>query len=217
MTDRAEAKSLTSEEQDILQEIMNIAFGSAAADLASVIDLYVQLSVPSVTIIPASEFLEYLRKEIRDDRGISIVEQNFWSRFRGIALLAFSDGAGKSLMSVLVDGDQRKTFESDPLQVLEKEILMEVGNILVGACIGKVSELLGDTISYSPPRVLIGNLAGKTSTPRKMFAPGNMVIVLQTVFHFGKQDVQGYMFLVVSQECIEFLKQALGAFMEQYN
>ncbi|MEW6720944.1 MAG: chemotaxis protein CheC [Thermodesulfobacteriota bacterium] len=208
---------LDAEEQDILQEIMNIGFGNAAADLASVIDIYVQLTVPSVKIIPATEFPDYIRKEIGDNREISFVEQNFWSRFKGIALLAFSDGAGKALMSVLVEEESKRMFESDPLRVLEKEILMEVGNILVGACIGKVSDLLGDVISYSPPRVLTGDLAKKANASRKMFGPGNIVIVLQTVFHFGKQDVRGYMFLIVSQESVGFLKQALKNFMERYS
>jgi len=208
---------LGTEERDILQEIMNIGFGSAAADLASVIDLYVQLSVPSVTIIPASELLEYIQNEIRDYREISIIEQNFWSKFKGVALLTFSAGAGKALMSILCEKADRNPLESDPLRILEKETLMEVGNILVGACIGKIAGLLGDTVAYSPPRVLVGNLArGNTAKSKKMFDPRNVVIVLQTVFHFGEQDVKGYLFLIVSHESVGFLKQALNAFMEQY-
>jgi len=37
---------ITEEETDILQEIMNIAFGRAASDLAEYIDIFVILSVP---------------------------------------------------------------------------------------------------------------------------------------------------------------------------
>ncbi len=54
MTDTDE-KIITSEEIDILQEIMNIAFGTAAAELAEVINIFVELSVPFIRLIPADE------------------------------------------------------------------------------------------------------------------------------------------------------------------
>lgn len=37
-----------------------------------------------------------------------------------------------------------------------------------------------------------------------------------TVFHFGKQDVRGYLFLVASHDSVSWLRQALQAFMSQY-
>jgi chemotaxis protein CheC len=202
------------EERDILQEIMNIGFGSAAADLAGVIDLYVQLSVPTVKVIPAPELLDYIQREIPDAHELSIIEQNFWSKFRGMALLAFTSGAGRALLGLLGDLDEH-AFESDPMRILEKETLMEVGNILVGACVGKVAELLGDVVTYSPPRVLIGNLAD-TTVSRKIFDPDNHVIILQTIFHFGQQDVQGHLFLIANHESISWLQRALRTFMSQY-
>jgi len=214
MTEEACTEILGDEERDILQEIMNIGFGSAAADLAGVIDLYVQLSVPTVKVIPATELIDYIQREIPNAHEISIIEQNFWSRFKGMALLAFTSGAGKALLGLLGDMDEQ-AFESDPLRVLEKETLMEVGNILVGACVGKVAELLGDVVTYSPPRILIGNLSD-TNVSKTIFEPRNYVIILQTVFHFGKQDVQGYLFLVASHDSIGWLRRALQAFMSQY-
>jgi len=214
MTEHPCTEILEAEERDILQEIMNIGFGAAAADLSGVIDLYVQLSVPTVNVIPASELLGYIEREVPDAHEISIIEQNFWSKFKGIALLAFTAGAGKALLSLLGDLEEQP-FESDPMRILEKETLMEVGNILVGACVGKVAELLGDVVTYSPPRVLIGNLSD-TNVSKRIFDPRNYVIILQTVFHFGKQDVQGYLFLIASHESISWLRRALQSFMSQY-
>jgi chemotaxis protein CheC len=205
---------LGSEERDILQEVMNIGFGSAAADLAGVIDLYVQLSVPTVKVIPSPELLDYIRAEMPDAAEISIIEQNFWSKFKGMAMLVFTAGAGRALLDLLGDMNE-ETFESDPMRILEKETLMEVGNILVGACVGKVAELLGDVVTYSPPRVLIGALED-ANVSKAVFDPKNYVIILQTVLHFGKKDVQGYLFLVASHDSLGWLRQALDAFMSQY-
>ena len=202
------------EERDILQEIMNIGFGSAAADLAGVIDLYVQLSVPTVKVIPSTDLLDCMRREIPDSHEISIIEQNFWSKFKGMAMLAFTAGAGRALLDLLGDMNEQ-AFESDPMRILEKETLMEVGNILVGACVGKVAELLGDVVTYSPPRALIGDLED-ANVSRTIFDPRNYVIILQTIFHFGKQDVQGYLFLIASHDSIGWLRRALRVFMSQY-
>jgi len=131
-----------------------------------------------------------------------------------MALLAFTSGAGKALLALLGDMNGH-AFESDPMRILERETLLEVGNILVGACVGKVAELLGDVVTYSPPRILIGNLSD-TNVSRTLLEPGNCVVILQTVFHFGSQDVQGYLFLVASHESVGWLRQALRAFMSRY-
>lgn len=55
MMDTKKDDTLQCDEVEILQEIMNIAFGQAAADLAEVIDIYVELSVPYIKILHATE------------------------------------------------------------------------------------------------------------------------------------------------------------------
>ena len=81
------------------------------------------------------------------------MEQSFWGKFKGNAYLFFPSGTGKRIISLLGNGDE--FFQSDPINELEKETFLEIGNILIGACIGKIAELLGDVITYSPPRVVI--------------------------------------------------------------
>ena len=48
------------------------------------------------------------------------------------------------------------SYESDELVELEKEVLMEIGNILIGACMGKIFELLESDIIYLPPQTMLG-------------------------------------------------------------
>ena len=142
MEENAE-KILTDEETEILQEIMNISFGQSAADLADVIDTHVVLSVPFIKIMQATELPDYFKDHVREYKNISLVEQKFWGKFKGDALLVFSAGAGRELVSMLQQ-DDKDGFESHPVDILERETLMEVGNILIGACVGKLAELLKD-------------------------------------------------------------------------
>jgi len=206
---------LSSEEQDIFQEIMNIGFGSAAADLAGVIDIHVKLSIATITVIPSVDLVDYIKEIMPDVHEISIIEQNFWSKFQGTAMLTFTSGAGRALLGLMGSMNEEQTFESDPMHTLEKEMLMEIGNILTGACVGKVAELLGDYVVYSPPRVLIGTI--ENANVSKMVSDHrNFATVLQTVFHFGEQDLKGCLLLIVSHESITWLRQALQNFLGQY-
>ncbi len=208
-------KIISDEEIEILQEIMNIAFGKAAAELAEVINIFVQLSVPFIRLIPANELPEYISCETNELSTISMVEQNFWGKFKGSAFLIFPDYAGKVFISLFEEGLSMDDEIAEPIELLEKETLMEVGNILIGACVGKVSELLGDAVTYSPPSVLLGNHPSD-EIPENLFDPANSAVVMKTVFNFQDRDLNGFLFLLTSHESVEWLRDALAKFMEQY-
>ena len=210
----SELQVIGAEDRDILQEIMNIAFGNAAAELAEVINIFVVLSVPYIQVLRARELPAYIKSEVRGCDSVSIVEQDFWGEFKGNALLVFQSGVGREL-AFLLNGDEG-IFEPGATDRFESEILMEVGNILIGACVGKLAELLGDVIQYSPPKVLIENHAND-ALPQNLFDPGSSAIILRTMFRFNDKDIGGFLFLVTSHESIAWLKGALANFMVQYD
>jgi len=142
------------------------------------------------------------------------VEQRFWSDFKGSALLIFPAGSGKELITLLT-GEETDVFLSDPVDELEKGTLMEVGNILMGACIGKIAELLNDTLTYSPPIVYIGDNVHDL-LPKTIMSSYELTIVLRTSFHFEKKDIFGFLFVLTSQESLDWLKNSLNDFMEQF-
>ncbi len=209
-----EEKILSDEEIEILQEIMNISFGKSAADLADVIDTHVVLSVPFIKIMQVPDLPAYFKDHVKEYKKISIVEQKFWGRFKGDALLVFSSGAGRELINML-QHDERSGFESDPIDILERETLMEVGNILIGACVGKLAELLKDVVTYTPPMVVVEKDCSDAITEGQ-YDPNNTAIVLKTDFRFDEGDVSGFLFLVTSQDSVTWLKEALRLFIKEY-
>jgi len=213
MTDIAQDR-ITDEEIEILQEIMNIAFGKATADLAEYIDIFIKLSVPDVNIRRTDDISQYISDAIRNHGPISVVEQKFWGKFKGYALLIFPAGSGKELITIL-SGEEFDAYGSNSIDELEKATLMEVGNILIGACIGKIADILNDIMTYSPPIVLLEKHAGAIVL-HKLLDPNDNVIILRTIFNFEKREVSGLLLLLFSQESIYWLKRALNEFMEQY-
>jgi len=205
--------TISDEEKEILQEIMNIAFGKAAADLAEVINIFVVLSVPYIQMLKAQDLPEYLKTQVSGYDRISIVEQNFWGDFKGSAFLVFQASAGRELVALF--GENPEEIGTESIDALEKETLMEVGNILIGACVGKLSELLGDAVTYSPPRVVSENTP-HDAIPANLFESDSSAIVLKTVFTFDERNVGGFLFLVTSHDSILWLKKSLVTFMEQF-
>ena len=206
---------ISDEERDILQEVMNIAFGKASAELAEVIDIYVVLSIPDIKLLTTGEVPRYIESEIDNLENISVIKQSYTGKFHGTALLFFPGGAGKKLFSLFENSSSLTHQSEDVSVVLEKETLLELGNILIGASVSKVAELLDDVVSYRPPRIIVESKPGDI-VDWDLAEPEGPAILMRTVFSFDKRDISGLLFLIPSYKSFEWLKKALHAFLEQY-
>lgn len=206
--------AMTGEELDTMQEIVNIAFGSAARDLAEVIDIFVELTVPEVMVYKTEEVPGKIRNEIDGVPQISIVKQDYHGKFNGIALLIFPVSAGRELVTLLNNSGEEQSLDMENIDALERETLVEVGTILIGACVGKVAELLEDVVTYSPPQVMIADDPESVERDR-LYEPDNLAITMKTIFKFEKRDVTGFLFLI-SKDSIPWIKKAVNLFLERY-
>jgi len=204
------------EDAAILAEVMNIAFGKASADLARVIDSRIALSVPQVEVMRADELLPRITEETGGYDAINVIEQNFWGKYKGSALLAFSSDASRGLVSFFGD-EEPAAGPVSPL--LEKEALLEVGNILIGACVSKVAELLEDSVSFAPPRLIprvtMDNISRETASSR-LDDPRQFAVLMRTVFQFEDKDIKGFLFLIAGQDSMKWLKTALNNFVAKF-
>ncbi|OQY31597.1 MAG: hypothetical protein B6241_13545 [Spirochaetaceae bacterium 4572_59] len=203
-------EQFTELELDALQETMNISFGSAVADLAEIMDIFINLNVPDIKTVKVSELINSIGKQISDFENCSIVEQKYYGDFSGIACLIFPYGMEKELLSYFQQ-PEIIIFESDELRVLEKEALMEIGNILIGACIGKIFELINSHITYLPPLTMIGENF-QSSFENSSLNKDEIVIIMETGFSFEDRKIEGYLFLLNGQDSVPHLKKALNKF-----
>lgn len=205
---------LSEDQKDILQEIMNIAFGNATADLADVIDIYVELSVPAIELINTGELSGYINRSLNSYTKAFIISQKFLGDFNGYGLFVSPNGTGHDLVTIIEDTGT-EDLNSSPAASLEKEIIMEIGNILIGACVGKISELLNTAVIYSPPKAIIEKSTEFDSFIHS-FVPLQTVIAMKTVFKFLQKDINGFIVVLTDQESVKWLKTALDKFMESY-
>ena len=204
-------------EIDTFQEIMNIGFGQAAGELSEIMNIVMGLGIPDLKAIRISDMIAFIKTEFKDFDNCSIIEQFYWGNSKGMALLIFPYDTGKDLL-LLFREDSDYSVQSDNIEELEKEVLIEIGNILIGACVGKIAELLNDTISYEPPRLISGSVFHEAFL-KGMFDSDSWAILLKTVFQFEESDdpdASGYLFLVNSHESIGYIRKALQDFLGQY-
>ncbi|MCM0083502.1 chemotaxis protein CheC [Geomonas sp. Red32] len=212
LSEESQQRIMSADERDTLQEMMNIAFGRAAASLAEVISIFVSLSVPCVQLLKGEKLTVYLEQMVGPGPEISIVEERFYGKMEGSAFLVFPADAGGQLVPLF--GDEETLYEGEAREEVERDALLTTGGILIGACVGKLAELLGDQVSYSPAK-LVAKTQGK-AIPAALCNPDAVAIVLKTDFSFREESVQGFLFLVTSQESIGWLKEALAGFLSQY-
>lgn len=157
--------TLSSELRDCYQEVANVAMGRAGDLLARLLDVFVQLPIPNVNFIEVSE-LSMALKDVEASESTSGICQGFISAgISGEALLILNDSSFKDVASLM-------NYQYDEDEGTELELLMDLANVLIGACLKGLSEQLDIDFSQGHPVVLgqhrkISELIANNSTKWK--------------------------------------------------
>ncbi len=132
--------------RDALREISNVAMGRAAALLAKVLDVFVELPVPAVNIFEVSELHMTLADAQRGERFSALCQGFIGDGIAGEALLLFHDSE---------IADISRLFKWQPKDESEtSEMLLDLASILIGACLAGISEQIDVRFSQGHPQLL---------------------------------------------------------------
>jgi len=144
--------TLTVDQKDAVTELVNIAFSRTAAALAELTGNRVELTVPEVSAHPIAFLLPALARFVHGD--VATVHQIFGGPVSGDAFLLLDvDGAAR-LVNLLTDAGA-PTLQ---MGASAKEVLTEVGNILLNACLGVFGDLLHVRFTFAVPRLHLETL-----------------------------------------------------------
>lgn len=138
--------NLNEDQRDALQELMNVAMGQAADRLARLTETFVTLSVPlihSVALTNAS-LLEQL---MLAGQPAIITRQSFLGRLRGEVMVCFGENGAEQLADLMGYEDVEKNSTQD-------ELMLDVTNILTGACINGLAQQVDIKVSYGSPSMM---------------------------------------------------------------
>lgn len=156
---------LSAELRDCYQEIANVAMGRAGDLLARLLDVFVELPIPNVNFIEVSE-LRMALKDVEVNDSTSGICQGFISPgISGEALLILNDSSFRDVADLM-----NYQYQAD--KGTELELLMDLANVLIGACLKGISEQLDINFSQGHPVVLgqhrkISELIANTSNKWK--------------------------------------------------
>jgi chemotaxis protein CheC len=194
---------LTPQQQDALIELLNIGFGRAAASLSHLTGHRVVLEVPQVSIHPIEMLGETLEKVVNQD--VASVHQIFSGPVAGDALLILDHAAAGILKELLTDEPSLPL----PVDASGREVLTEVGNILLNACLGTFGNLLDVQVSFSIPHL---NLDALNTVLRSLLVKREgmrYALVVHAGFRLRDAAVTGYLVIVLSVASLDRLIKAV--------
>jgi chemotaxis protein CheC len=196
---------LTQGQQDALVELLNIGFGRAAASLSELTGHRVLLEVPQVSVHPIDHLGDTLRAVLDDQ--VASVHQIFSGVVGGDALLILNHAAAGMLKELLTNEAPLPL----PLDASAREVLTEVGNILLNACLGTFGNILQVQVSFSVPHLSLETLHEIMKSLLVNREGLRYALVVHAGFKLRDAEVKGYLVIVLSVASLDRLIHAVEA------
>ncbi|AOI74495.1 chemotaxis protein [Burkholderia ubonensis] len=221
----------TAEQRDALQEIANLAMGRAAARLASLLGRFIELSVPRVRVVQASDAGKALREMTGIHDNVTAVRQGFRSDIKGEALVLCRT-ANVNRLAALVDhsfGDaaagERTRDDDDEVDEAgdetavalgesssQDELVFDVANVLMGACVSSILDELGRTPVFFPPGLLGANVSFDDVFQPTVLA-WSVALLLEVNLGLEDDAFRAHFVMLMAEDSIRLMGDALDALL----
>ena len=194
---------LTATQHDALIELLNIGFGRAAASLSELTGHRVLLEVPHVSIHPIADLNKALQLVLSDE--VASVHQIFSGPVAGDALLVLDHLAAGMLKELLTNEPALPL----PIDATGREVLTEVGNILLNACLGTFGNILNVQVTFSVPHLDLDTLQQVMQSLLVNREGLRYALVVHAGFKLRDAEVTGYLVIVLSVASLDRLIRAV--------
>lgn len=183
---------LSEDQRDALQELMNVAMGQAADQLACLTDTFVVLSVPRIHSL-ASLSDTQLPDVMAEDTDVDVTRQSFLGQVRGEAFVCFGcDGADQ--LAELMGYDEHSIQQRE-------ELMLDVTNILSGACINSLAQQFDIPVSYGAPSVFSRHTSFKQAMSERALQ-SHRALVMEIRFEVQACQFSCDLLLCISEDTV---------------
>ena len=190
---------------DALREVSNVAMGRAAALLAKVLGVFVQLPVPQVNIFEVSELHMTLLDAQRGERLSAVCQGFIGEAIAGEALLLFHDSEVNDMARLL--GWQPKN------EAETSEMLLDLASILIGACLAGIAEQLDLRFSQGHPQ-LLGQHASIDQLVQVNRQRWHKTLAVEISYSLEGHAIHFDLLLLFTEDSIKRLTAKIGYLME---
>jgi chemotaxis protein CheC len=199
---------LTDAQKDTLTELINIGYARAAGALSDLTGHRITLAVPEVNVHKIDDICPLLQKVIEGE--ITSVNQVFGGSIAGNAILLLDKSAALLLNRLLTDRPQAAELDE-----AAREVIVEVGNIVLNACLGVFGNLLQVQVTFTVPNLQIDHVDQVIRSITVQDQNLKFALMIHTRFHLRASDVSGYLVIILGVTSLERLLTELRRWEER--
>lgn len=190
---------------DILKELGNIGAGNATTALSKMLNKTINMGVPEVKVHNITDVPKILGGEENSIAGILLKVDG---DIKGIMMYILEYESVCKLLSLLLN---KEIKTNEQLIDIDMSALKEIGNILTGSYLTALSKLTNLNMFPSTPKLSLDMAGAILSVPAVYFGiHGDSVLLIQTDFYEGDNEVTGYYILIPEEESFEHIMKSLG-------
>lgn len=193
--------------RDVFQELTNVAMGQAGDLLARLLKVFVKLPIPNVNVIEVSE-LHMAIASVEQKETTSAVCQGFiGGGVSGEALLILND-------SSFVDIAKLMNYEGKLNTKAELELLMDIGNILIGAVLKGLAEQIDMSFSQGHP-VVLGQHAPVSEMIKANAKRWKRTLAIEISYGIENYNINCDLLLLFTEDSIKTLNYKVAFLLEE--
>lgn len=197
-----QSRSLNDDQLDAMKEVGNIGAGHAATALSQLIGEKIMITIPKVLCFPIEKTVEMVGGPQSLVAGVLM---HVLGDVSAKIVLILPRTSALQLAGLLT---KQQTEEKQIITMLEHSAIKEAGNILAGAYLNALNELLGLLLLQSVPQLIFDMADAVVAEISKGFAPGTEIICIETEFMEANRIIQGYFFLIPDKSSLEVILRA---------
>ena len=199
--------TLTEDEKDCSQELMNVAYGSATAAITEILDAFAKLSIPKIQIINESELKTYLSNELNLEVEHLVSLQQINGTLCGENMFVIDKQSAKNIA-------YKFGLEEDEVNDEEiADVVLEITNILSSSTISKLAEDIDTNVSFSAPT--IKTLTSIDQLKNLFISKYEKVIIISTQLKFEDLDINAELFIFTTDNSILYIKEKLNKILDE--
>lgn len=192
-------------DHDALTELFNIGLHRAAASLSELTGQRIIVDLPRLWVCPIEETHARLRELIEGE--LATVHQIFMGSMAGDAVLVLEYENASRLAALLTSGD---VGADGRLDQSAREVLTEVGNVILSSCLSAFGDMLHVSVTFSVPRIHVESLEGMLRSLKVDSDDLHYTLLAATRFRLSEGEVGGYLMIAVGVSSLELISKSLA-------
>lgn len=193
-------------ETDALTELFNVGLHRAAASLSEITSQRIVVDHPRLWICPAEEAEQRLRALLSGE--LAAVHQVFGGAVAGDAALLIEQDKAAALARLVTQG---QAGSGGRLDQSAREVLAEMGNIVLSACLSGFGDMLDVPVSFYVPSIRVDSLRTVLQVLMSESSGRQFAVIVATKFRVSELEVDGYLIVAIGAKSLERINKALAA------